>query len=54
MPRASRRVRYLGLARNRCHLNLICAAINLRGAIAHGSLTHRLPDDNHSRKDAMT
>lgn len=29
-----RRVRYLGLARNRCHLNLMCAAINLRRAIA--------------------
>lgn len=29
-----RRVRYLGLARNCCHLNLMCAAINLRRAIA--------------------
>lgn len=28
-----RRVRYLGLARNRCHLNLMCAAINLRRAL---------------------
>jgi len=27
------RVRYLGLARNRCHLNLMCAAINLRRAL---------------------
>ena len=29
-----RQVRYIGLARNRCHLNLMCAAINLRRAIA--------------------
>lgn len=29
-----RRVRYIGLARNRCHLNLMCAAINLRRALA--------------------
>ena len=28
-----RRVRYMGLARNRCHLNLMCAAINLRRAL---------------------
>lgn len=28
-----RRVRYIGLARNRCHLNLMCAAINLRRAL---------------------
>lgn len=28
------RVRYIGLARNRCHLNLMCAAINLRRALA--------------------
>lgn len=28
------RVRYIGLARNRCHLNLMCAAINLRRAVA--------------------
>ena len=27
------RVRYIGLARNRCHLNLMCAAINLRRAL---------------------
>ena len=29
-----RQVRYIGLARNRCHLNLMCTAINLRRAIA--------------------
>ncbi len=29
----SQRVRYIGLARNRCHLNLMCAAINLRRAL---------------------
>jgi len=28
-----RRVRYIGLARNHCHLALICAAINLRRAL---------------------
>jgi transposase, IS5 family len=28
------RVRYIGLARNRCHLNLMCVAINLRRALA--------------------
>ncbi|MBI1206561.1 MAG: transposase, partial [Azospirillum sp.] len=27
------RVRYIGLAGNRCHLNLMCAAINLRRAV---------------------
>ena len=29
-----RRVRYIGMDRNRCHLNLMCAAINLRRALA--------------------
>lgn len=29
-----RRVRYLGLTRNSCHLQLLCAAINLRRALA--------------------
>jgi IS5 family transposase len=28
-----RQVRYIGLDRNRCHLNLMCAAINLRRAV---------------------
>jgi IS5 family transposase len=27
------RVRYIGLSRNRCHLNLMAAAINLRRAL---------------------
>jgi IS5 family transposase len=29
-----RQVRYVGLSRNRCHLALMCAAINLRRALA--------------------
>jgi len=33
-----RRVRYIGLARNRCHLNLMCAAINLRRALVLAAL----------------
>lgn len=27
------RVRYIGLSRNRCHLTLMCIAINLRRAL---------------------
>ena len=29
-----RRVRYIGLVRNACHLQLLCTAINLKRALA--------------------
>ena len=29
-----RRVRYIGLSRNACHLHLLCTAINLKRALA--------------------
>ena len=29
-----RRVRYIGLSRNACHLQLLCTAINLKRALA--------------------
>ena len=37
-----RRVRYIGLVRNACHLHLLCTAINLKRALALAGLAYQV------------